>query len=48
MIGEEPTQVLVEQTAAVAAERLGELVGRISRAELDEISNSLRLVFELD
>ena len=48
MIGEERTQVLVEQTTAVAAERLGELVGRVSRAELDEINDSLRLVFALD
>lgn len=48
MIGEERTQVLIEQTAAVASERLGDLVGRVSRAELDEIDASLRLVLELD
>jgi mRNA interferase MazF len=47
-IGEEQTQVLVEQTAAVAPERLGELVGRVSRNELEEINNSLRLALELD
>lgn len=44
----EQTQVLVEQTTAVAPERLGELVGRVSRAELDEIDKALRLVLELD
>jgi mRNA interferase MazF len=47
-IGEEQTQVLIEQTAAVAPERLGELVGRVSRTELEEINNSLRLALELD
>jgi mRNA interferase MazF len=47
-IGEEQTQVLIEQTAAVAPERLGELVGRVSRNELEEINNSLRLALELD
>ena len=40
--------MLVEQTAAVAPERLGELVGRVSRNELEEINNSLRLALELD
>ncbi|HEY8828291.1 MAG TPA: type II toxin-antitoxin system PemK/MazF family toxin [Jatrophihabitantaceae bacterium] len=47
-IGEEQTQVLIEQTAAVAPERLGELVGRVSRNELEEINNSLRLALDLD
>ena len=47
-IGEEQTQVLIEQTAAVAPERLGELVGHVSRNELKEINNSLRLALELD
>jgi len=47
-IGEEQTQVLIEQTAAVAPERLGELVGRVSRTELEEINNSLRLALDLD
>ena len=47
-IGKEQTQVLVEQTAAVAPERLGELVGHVSRNELEEINNSLRLALELD
>ena len=42
------TQVLVEQTAAVAPERLGALVGHVTRAELDDIGGALRLVLELD
>jgi len=44
----ESTQVLLEQTAAVATERLGPLVGRVTRAELEEINHGLRLVLELD
>ncbi|MDH6235362.1 type II toxin-antitoxin system PemK/MazF family toxin [Cryobacterium sp. CG_9.6] len=47
-IGLDTTQVLVEQTITVAPERLGEFVGRVTRAELDEINQALRLVFELD
>lgn len=47
-VGDERTQVLVEQTTAVARERLGDLVGHVSRGELDDISNALRLAFELD
>jgi mRNA interferase MazF len=47
-IGGEPTQVLVEQTTAVSLERLGALVGRVSRAELDRIGDAVRLAFELD
>lgn len=47
-IGNDQTQVLVEQIAAVAPERLGELVGHVSRNELEEINNSLRLALELD
>ena len=46
-IGDDRSQVLVEQTAAVAPERLGDLVGHVSRRELDEIDEALRLVFEL-
>lgn len=42
------TQVLIEQTAAVAPERLGELVGHVSRAELTGIDEALRLAFALD
>lgn len=42
------TQVLTEQCTAVATERLGTLVGHVSRSELDNIDAALRLVFELD
>lgn len=48
VIGAEPTQVLVEQTAAVAPERLGELAGHVSRRELEDIDHALRLVLALD
>jgi mRNA interferase MazF len=44
----ESTQVLIEQTAAVAPERLGALVGHVSRDELDQISEALCLAFALD
>lgn len=44
----EATQVLVEQTTAVAPERLGAVVGHVTRAELEEIDDALRLVLELD
>ncbi len=47
-IGDEETQVLVEQTAAVAPERLGGLVGHVSRAELEAIDAALRLALGLD
>lgn len=47
-IGGEKTQVLIEQTTAVAPERLGELVGHVSHDELEQINNSLRLALELD
>ncbi len=48
VIDGEETWVLVEQATAVAPERLGELAGRVSRAELAAIDGALRLVFELD
>jgi mRNA interferase MazF len=48
VIDHEPTQVLVEQTAAVATERLGEFVGRASHEELTKINDALRLALELD
>jgi len=48
MEGDEPTQVLIEQTTAVAPERLGELVGHVTRGELDAINYALRLALELD
>jgi len=47
-VDHEQTQVLVEQTAAVALERLGELVGRVSFDELTQINDALRLALELD
>lgn len=42
------TRVLVEQTAAVDPQRLGGLVGHLTRAELDEIDRSLRIVLGLE
>ena len=47
-IGGASTQVLVEQTAAVAPERLGEFVGQLSVDELAAVDQALRLVLELD
>ena len=47
-INNDDTQVLVEQTSAVAPERLGELVGRVSQQELTTINDALRLALELD
>lgn len=47
-VGSESTQVLVEQTAAVDPNRLGESVGHVSRQELEAINAALRLVLELD
>ena len=47
-IAGEPTQVLVEQTSAVAPERLGPLLGHVSRGELDRIDEALRLALQLD
>ncbi len=44
----EETQVLIEQTTAVAPERLGELVGHVRRDELDDIDAALRLALALD
>jgi mRNA interferase MazF len=48
LIDAEETQVLVEQTSAVAPERLGELVGRVSFEELTAIDDALRLALALD
>ena len=47
-IDNEPTQVLIEQTSAVAYERLGNRVGRVTLDELLQINEALRLVLELD
>ena len=48
MVGEDETQVLVEQTAAVDHERLGPLVAHVSRAEMNAIDAALRLAMQLD
>lgn len=47
-VGTEPTQVLVEQAAAVAPERLGDLVGHVSLDEMQHIDAALRLALALD
>lgn len=47
-VEEQETQVLIEQTSAVAPERLGELVGRLNFEELTALNDGLRLVLELD
>lgn len=47
-IAGDDTQVLVEQTSAVAHERLGAFVGRLGHDELAAIDDALRLVLELD
>lgn len=47
-IGDEQTRVLVEQTSAVATERLGELVGHLGHDKLSDLDEALRLVLELD
>jgi mRNA interferase MazF len=47
-INDQETQVLIEQTSAVAPERLGEFVGCVSHAELTQINQALRLGLELD
>jgi len=47
-ISDEETQVLVEQTSAVAPERLGGFVGRLTFDELTALNDALLLVLELD
>ena len=47
-IGGQSTQVLVEQTSAVAPERLGPFVGQLSLDELAAVDDALRLVLQLD
>ena len=42
-----PTRVLAEQTAAVDPQRLGEHVGHLSQAELQQVDAALRLVLSL-
>ncbi len=48
VIGNDQTQVLIEQTSAIAPERLGEFVGRLTHDELVSLDGALRLVLELD
>lgn len=48
VVGDGDTQVLVEQAAAVDLERLGPLVGHVTRSEMDAIDAALRLVLQLD
>jgi len=47
-VNDEQTQVLIEQTSAVAPEGLGEFVGRVTHEELAALNDGLRLVLELD
>jgi len=47
-IGGDVTRVLVEQTAAVDPERLGDLVGHLTRAEMDDVDAALRTVLGLE
>lgn len=48
LISGEATQVLTEQTVAVAPERLGDLVGHASLTEQQAIDASLRLTLGID
>jgi mRNA interferase MazF len=41
------TRVLVEQTTAIAPERLGQSVGHLSAVELRDVDSALELVFGL-
>jgi len=41
------TRVLVEQTTAVSADRLGDAVGRLTAEELRDLDAALALVFSL-
>ncbi|MFE2751169.1 type II toxin-antitoxin system PemK/MazF family toxin [Actinosynnema sp. NPDC059335] len=43
----QPTRVLVEQTTAVDPQRLGDLVGRLTLDELNEVDAALRTVLDL-
>ena len=42
------TYVLAEQTAAIQPERLGQLVGHLSRHEMSAVEEALRLLLHLD
>ncbi len=47
-VGDEDVQVLIEQTSAVAPQRLGDFVGRLTHDEMVAVDEALRLVLELD
>jgi mRNA interferase MazF len=42
------TYVLVEQTAAIDPERLGDLVGHLTRREMSTVDDALRIVLRLN
>jgi mRNA interferase MazF len=42
------TLVLVEQTAAIDPQRLGQLVGHLTRQEMSAVDNALRVVLYLN
>ena len=46
-VGGDATRVLVEQTTAVSAERLGDSAGRLSAQELRAVDEALAVVFGL-
>lgn len=48
LINGNETRVLVEQTTAIALERLGERVGNLTWTELADVDDALRLALELD
>jgi mRNA interferase MazF len=48
LVAGETTQVLVEQTTAVAVERLGERVETLTWSELARVDEALRLALALD
>jgi mRNA interferase MazF len=47
-LGGETTRVLVEQTAAIDPQRLGQMVGHLSARELIQVSTALRIVLGLN
>ncbi|GAA1156538.1 type II toxin-antitoxin system PemK/MazF family toxin [Nocardioides aquiterrae] len=47
-LGGDRTRVLVEQTAAVDPQRLGDLVGHLTHAEMDEVDAGLRTVLGIE
>jgi mRNA interferase MazF len=47
MIEDQWTHVLVEQTTAVDPERLGDVVGRLSLRDMQDVDDALRAVLDL-